>query len=590
MIDDWCRFDADEREVKAFWADRELQWNGAGDSYYRNCGSRRWSVHQRTRSPPPTHKYPHSPPSSSLQTHRHHSFPSPPSSSSSQTNCHHFLSFPPPPPSPKNHPHHDFSNHHYQQNYTSTRLSTSTVSKRPTTNTQISQRIQNSDFRFHKAPKPFVESDRHNTRNPGGTRNLDLTKKLHDAGYSSNANGNLRSRIFSGLVLNSDLTENGRARGSERFSSLAEKHRCLGLLKEQRGLGSSKTPLSGREANFQGLTKRDHASKDLSENLLDPAGTRISSRKREQQGGSGDTMHFSVTTANHCGDGGSRFSVPTPTSCTTLELGLPSAPTFTVRREHRETEKNDMLFAEEKNVVEDTLMVTKLSLSRASLESINDEFAEEECDGQVFVTQIKAVQPNVIFEEQDLCNLGVKHTLGFVGNTVEEKSVFVAMDFNNDDESTSFGHEATVEIVPISSIEQSLCLVDQSSAKDNFNKCDIVTEALELIPTYIEHITIPHTNLEEFMVKGQELTCGSVDLSLDNILKPYKVDLQQQDFKQQVQVFLGRTSNEFAKGCSMSNGQNQCNLCGFEALTPSSVWVRPVNCICRLPAMDLAVS
>ncbi|GMN33022.1 hypothetical protein TIFTF001_046663 [Ficus carica] len=471
MIGDWCRFNADECEVKAFWADQELQWNGAGDSYYRSCGSRRWCAHQRTRSPPPTHRYPHSPPSSSLRTHRHPSFPSPPSSSSSQTHQHHSfpslpsssssqthrhhsLSFPPPPSSPKNHPHRDFPNHNYQQNYKSTRLSTSTVSKR-----------------------------------------------------------------------SSNLTENGRTRGSDRFSSLTEKHRCLGSLKEQR------------------------------------VGTRISSRKREQRGGSGDTMHFSDTTANHCGDGGSRFSVPTPTSRTTLELGLASAPTFTVRREHREAEENDKLFSEEKNVVEDTLMVTKLSLSRASLESINDEFTEEECDGQDIVTQIKTVQPNVILEEQDLCNLGVKHTLGFVGKTVEEKSVFVAMDFNNDDESTGFGHEATVEIVPISSIEQSLCLVDQSSAKDNFNKCDIVTEALELIPTYIEHITIPHTNLEEFMVKSQELTCGSVDLSLDNILKPYKVYLQQQDFKQQVQVFLGRTSYEFTKGCTLSNGQNQCNHC-----------------------------
>ncbi|GMN65031.1 hypothetical protein TIFTF001_034093 [Ficus carica] len=440
MIGDWCRFNADEREVKAFWADQELQWNGAGDSYYRSCGSRRWCAHQRTRSPPPTHRYPHSPPSSSLRTHRHPSFPSPPSSSSSQTHHHHSfpslpsssssqthrhhslsfppppsspknnpqthrhhsLSFPPPPSSPKNHPHRDFPNHNYQQNYKSTRLSTSTVSK-----------------------------------------------------------------------WSSDLTENGRARGSERFSSLTEKHRCLGSLKDQRGLGSLKTPLSGRDANFQGLTKRDHVSKDLLENLLDPVGTRISSRKREQRGGSGDTMHFSDTTANHCGDGGSRFSVPTPTSRTTLELGLPSAPTFTVRREHGRRRRmiscsqpitlSNMMqfmaewfeFEEEKNVVEDTLMVTKLSLSKASLESINDEFTEEECDGQDIVTQIKAVQPNVILEEQDLCSLGVKHTLGFVGKTVEEKSVFVAMDFNNDDESTGFGHEATVEIVPISSIEQS---------------------------------------------------------------------------------------------------------------------------------------
>ncbi|GMN65030.1 hypothetical protein TIFTF001_034097 [Ficus carica] len=64
------------------------------------------------------------------------------------------------------------------------------------------------------------------------------------------------------------------------------------------------------------------------------------------------------------------------------------------------------------------------------------------------------------------------------------------------------------------------------------------------------------------MVKSQEFTCGSVDLSLDNILKPYKVILQQQDFKQQVQVFLGITSYEFTKGCTMSNGQNQCNHFG----------------------------
>ena len=291
MIGNWCRFDTDEHEVKASWGDRELQWNGAGDSYYQTCGSRQCSAHQWTRSPPPTHRYPHSPPSSSLrthchpffpsppsssssQTHHHHSFPSPRSSSSSQTHRHHSLSFPPPPSSTKSHPHRDFSNHNYQQNYKSTRLSTSTISKR-----------------------------------------------------------------------SSDLTKNGRARGSERFSSLTEKHRCLGSLKEQRGLGSSKTPLSGRDTDFKGLTKRDHASKDSSENLLDPAGTRISSRKKEQRGGSGDTMHFSDTKANHCGDGGSRFSVPTLTSCTTLEIGLPSAPTFTVRQEHREAEKNDMLFA-----------------------------------------------------------------------------------------------------------------------------------------------------------------------------------------------------------------------------------------------------
>ncbi|GMN25993.1 hypothetical protein TIFTF001_051481 [Ficus carica] len=268
---------------------------------------------------------------------------------------------------------------------------------------------------------------------------------LHDTGYSSNANGNLMSRRLSGLVPNSNLTKNGRAKGSERFSSSTEKHRCLGLMKEQRAVA--------------------------------PCISRTQQRI------------IVVVAARD-----SRFQLQRVALHSSL-VGLPPALKFTVRRGHREAEKNDMLFEE--------------------------------------------VEPNVIFEEQDLCNLGVKHTLGFAGNTSEENSVFVA----------------------ISSIEQSLCLVDQSSAKDNFNKCDIVTEALELIPTYMEHITIPHTNLKEFVVKSQELTCGSVDLSLDNILKPYKVDLQRQDLKQQVQVFLGRTSYEFTKGCSISNGQNQCNLC-----------------------------
>lgn len=140
----------------------------------------------------------------------------------------------------------------------------------------------------------------------------------------------------------------------------------------------------------------------------------------------------------------------------------------------------------------------------------------------------------------------MKHALGCADNTDEEKNVLVTIDCSND-EFTSFGHEATLEIVSISSIEQSLCLVDRSST-DNFNKCEIVTEALELIPMYVEHITIPHTSLDDFVVKSHELTRGSVDLSVDNILKPCKVDLQQPDFKQQVRVFLERISFEFTKG------------------------------------------
>lgn len=168
MVGDWSGFDVDERGAKALWADRELQWNGAGDSYYRSCGSRRWSAHQRTRSPLSTHRYPHSylhsPSPSSSHTHRHHSLP-----------------FSPPPSALQNH-HDDPFNHHHQQQYKSIILPKPRASKRPATNAQISQRIQNSDFRFHKAPKTFVESDRHNTRDPGGTRTLDLTMKLHDTG------------------------------------------------------------------------------------------------------------------------------------------------------------------------------------------------------------------------------------------------------------------------------------------------------------------------------------------------------------------------------------------------------------------------
>ncbi|GMN25998.1 hypothetical protein TIFTF001_051482 [Ficus carica] len=61
MVGDWSCYNADEREVKAFWANRELQWNEAGDSCHRSCGSHRWSAHQRTCSPPPPHGYPHSP-------------------------------------------------------------------------------------------------------------------------------------------------------------------------------------------------------------------------------------------------------------------------------------------------------------------------------------------------------------------------------------------------------------------------------------------------------------------------------------------------------------------------------------------------
>lgn len=38
-------------------------------------------------------------------------------------------------------------------------------------------------------------------------------------------------------------------------------------------------------------------------------------------------------------------------------------------------------FEEKKNVAEDTLIGTKLSFSRASLESINDDFTEKECAG-----------------------------------------------------------------------------------------------------------------------------------------------------------------------------------------------------------------
>ncbi|GMN55573.1 hypothetical protein TIFTF001_024700 [Ficus carica] len=49
--------------------------------------------------------------------------------------------------------------------------------------------------------------------------------------------------------------------------------------------------------------------------------------KRKNRDGSGGTMHFPDTTANHCGGGGSRFSVPTPTSCPTLELGRSTSGT-----------------------------------------------------------------------------------------------------------------------------------------------------------------------------------------------------------------------------------------------------------------------
>ncbi|GMN63183.1 hypothetical protein TIFTF001_032263 [Ficus carica] len=52
-----------------------------------------------------------------------------------------------------------------------------------------------------------------------------MTMKLHDVGYSSNASGNLRSQRLLGMVPNSNLTENGRARGSESFSSSMEKYR-----------------------------------------------------------------------------------------------------------------------------------------------------------------------------------------------------------------------------------------------------------------------------------------------------------------------------------------------------------------------------
>ncbi|KAK1576203.1 hypothetical protein Q3G72_011866 [Acer saccharum] len=46
----------EDRDVKAFWADRELRRNGAGDSFDRRCEYRRWSAHQRIRSPPPSHR------------------------------------------------------------------------------------------------------------------------------------------------------------------------------------------------------------------------------------------------------------------------------------------------------------------------------------------------------------------------------------------------------------------------------------------------------------------------------------------------------------------------------------------------------
>ncbi|GMN40575.1 hypothetical protein TIFTF001_009798 [Ficus carica] len=109
-------------------------------------------------------------------------------------------------------------------------------------------------------------------------------------------------------------------------------------------------------------------------------------------------------------------------------------------------------YKESENAAEDINSGRESSLSRASLKSINDEFSEEECDRQNKICVIWVV----------------KYALGFVDNTDKEKNVLVTTDFNNDDESTGYGHEATLEIVPISFIEQSLCLVDQSPAKDNF--------------------------------------------------------------------------------------------------------------------------
>ncbi|KAK0573706.1 hypothetical protein LWI29_012286 [Acer saccharum] len=55
MVSDWSHFEVEEHGVKALQADRELRRNVAGDSFDRRSKYRRWSAHQRIRSPPPSH-------------------------------------------------------------------------------------------------------------------------------------------------------------------------------------------------------------------------------------------------------------------------------------------------------------------------------------------------------------------------------------------------------------------------------------------------------------------------------------------------------------------------------------------------------
>ncbi|KAK3223268.1 hypothetical protein Dsin_010293 [Dipteronia sinensis] len=73
MAGDWSHFEVEEHRVKAFWADRELRRNGAGDSLDRRSEYRRWSAHQRIRSPPPSHRYLHhlQPPSPPFSSQHH---------------------------------------------------------------------------------------------------------------------------------------------------------------------------------------------------------------------------------------------------------------------------------------------------------------------------------------------------------------------------------------------------------------------------------------------------------------------------------------------------------------------------------------
>ncbi|GMN56342.1 hypothetical protein TIFTF001_025460 [Ficus carica] len=177
--------------------------------------TRWWSAHQWTRSPPSTHKYPHS--------YLHSLSPS-----SSRTYCHHPLPFSPPLFALQNH-HHDPFNYHHQQQYKSTILPKPRASTRPATlrntNPKIRyHRILNELATLHSGASVAVSSE--NYHNMGHVTDL---SRWRLSGLSRESGG----------VRNMDLTENIRVRGSVIFSGLMEKCQSFGSMEEHRRLASS---------------------------------------------------------------------------------------------------------------------------------------------------------------------------------------------------------------------------------------------------------------------------------------------------------------------------------------------------------------